>query len=288
MLFYKYKYNGKELQDELGLNMYDYGARNYDPALGRWMNIDPLAEKYFDNSSYVYVINNPLLFIDPDGMEIKGVNEESAKSFHEDINHVFADSKFDAFKTLITRGKKNNNKKFDKINSDKFKEATKDLTGDDKLLAEILVDAINSESEFIVEYFESKSSILSAEGQEVLKNEAEKNYGTRPNQDFKGEQIIQIGGEGLSKPTINGSHNFIYKNGSHLEDKRSLTSFHEVLGHGTAHAKGLKGNANHDNAISLENLTRRILGIQTMRDGTNPKHAGGHVVPNNKGNPIKL
>jgi RHS repeat-associated protein len=37
----KFKYNGKELQDELGLNMYDYGARNYDPALGRWMNIDP-------------------------------------------------------------------------------------------------------------------------------------------------------------------------------------------------------------------------------------------------------
>jgi len=39
---YKYKYNGKELQDELGLNMYDYGGRNYDPAIGRWFNIEPL------------------------------------------------------------------------------------------------------------------------------------------------------------------------------------------------------------------------------------------------------
>ena len=67
---YKYKYNGKEYQDELGLNMYDYGARNYDPAIGRWMNIDPLAEKYFSLSSYVYVANMPTIAIDPDGRDI--------------------------------------------------------------------------------------------------------------------------------------------------------------------------------------------------------------------------
>jgi RHS repeat-associated protein len=67
---YKYKYNGKELQDELGLNMYDYGARNYDPALGRWMNMDPMAEKYFGASPYNYVLNSPVNSIDPDGMDV--------------------------------------------------------------------------------------------------------------------------------------------------------------------------------------------------------------------------
>jgi RHS repeat-associated protein len=64
----KYKYNGKELQDELGLNFYDYGARNYDPALSRFMNLDPMTEKRIWLSPYNYVQNNPILKIDPDGM----------------------------------------------------------------------------------------------------------------------------------------------------------------------------------------------------------------------------
>jgi len=64
----KYKYNGKELQDELELGLYDFGARNYDAALGRWMNVDPLAEQFPGWTPYHYVHNNPINMTDPTGM----------------------------------------------------------------------------------------------------------------------------------------------------------------------------------------------------------------------------
>src|SRR5690606_27055026 len=64
---YNYKYNGKELQDELNLNTYAYGWRDYDPAIGRFSKVDRFADKYYSVSPYAYTANNPVRFMDVKG-----------------------------------------------------------------------------------------------------------------------------------------------------------------------------------------------------------------------------
>ncbi|MEX2569375.1 MAG: RHS repeat-associated core domain-containing protein, partial [Cyclobacteriaceae bacterium] len=64
----RYGFNGKEKLPDAGLDLYDFGARLYDPAIGRWMTVDPLGQEREWLSPYNFVQNNPMLRIDPDGM----------------------------------------------------------------------------------------------------------------------------------------------------------------------------------------------------------------------------
>lgn len=75
----QWKFGGKQIQEELGLNWYDVSARNYDAALGRWMNLDPLAEKMRRHSPYSYAFSSPIYFMDYDGMMPSGPGDPPSK-----------------------------------------------------------------------------------------------------------------------------------------------------------------------------------------------------------------
>lgn len=81
-----YKYNGKEWDKEYGLNWYDYGARMYDPALGRWHVVDPSSEKYYGVTPYAYCNNNPIKNIDLDGRDWYLYEATGQLYYNKDMN----------------------------------------------------------------------------------------------------------------------------------------------------------------------------------------------------------
>jgi RHS repeat-associated protein len=88
-----YGFNGMEKDDEVkgSGNSYDFGARMYDSRLGRWLSVDAAQISFVGYSPYNYVLNNPLLYIDPDGNQPIFGSDAEAKIVATDLNAIFTE-----------------------------------------------------------------------------------------------------------------------------------------------------------------------------------------------------
>ncbi len=103
---YRFGFNGKEKDNEVKGkgNSLDFGARIFDPRLGRWMSLDPLAAKYPSLSAYHFGANNPIVFIDPDGKKI--VNGEKVNT-----------KNYDQMESFLKTVKQTNKEAFEKVDA---------------------------------------------------------------------------------------------------------------------------------------------------------------------------
>ena len=128
-----YKYNGKELERMNGLDLYDYGARWMDAALGRFTTMDPLCEKYYSISPYAYCGGNPVKFIDPDGRTIDDIY------YNENGDELYRVKKDGPDNYYVIKTTKKTSEIYTESASSEKKGWSKPISEDDAYAAEVLI-----------------------------------------------------------------------------------------------------------------------------------------------------
>ncbi|MDR1756016.1 MAG: hypothetical protein LBR65_03525 [Culturomica sp.] len=259
------------------------GHKQLKPGERAWPTMDPKAEKYYSISPYAFTLNNPVRYIDPNGMEVWGVTRADAANVMNDFRQMFQGDEFEKFRNLIVQsGKNQNGRSLAHIGSDALSAAFDGitLTEDQQALVDMTVNTINSSDKHFVEYI-SSDGMVSSRGQSAFSGELGKmglpmETIISANGGIPASIISAFGGAGLTTQTGQGTHSVMV--GNNHPYGRAITTGHEVIGHGRSLAVG-RGHANqHVDAVQTENLLFRVMGINYVNNGIN--HGPKEIIPN--------
>jgi len=232
----RYKYNDKVFDQTRGIKWYDYGARYMSPDVGRFITMDPMAEKYYSTSPYAYCANNPVRYIDPDGNRIR-IYKKNQKQVLNYINKLAQGTFAVDKKGYLFLVKKSNTK------------------GYSKTYTESLVRAIDNMKKTINIYVDNYYIDENNNRQDI----SQKGEGTTKEY-YNGEIVVVISGKSYNKLTD--------RDGNSISDKPEYILAHEIAGHAEPRLNN-KGKENVVNAVNIENAIRRETNEKERKEEPN-------------------
>jgi RHS repeat-associated protein len=262
---------GKELNDEEGVGLYDYGARWYDAAVGRWGQVDPRADKYMAWSAYNYVSNNPLLNIDPRGDTLRAVNPLSGERALNIVRSTFQEMGVFGYAMANLFGLESDGVTFSSINGGDFLNALDGLSQEGRALAVGYYMAIVGAETNVVEIVK-RGEAISDYGQKALgfaRTGAELDFqagGGHTEQAFYSPGIVNRGADGAYAAVVMDSKAQVSYNDGKRSSLPGELLAHELIGHGLG---GRFGNG-VDASIQATNMFLKATGKRYYRTDHSP------------------